>query len=299
MIRVTNIERFATHDGPGIRTTIFFKGCHMHCPWCANPETWSQKVELLHDEKKCVHCQMCRTVCPASAIAFPEGKWQIDRSCCKGCQACAQECLNDAITFSGTDYTEDELVDIAMKDWDFYEESGGGVTLSGGEVFMQPEGLKTLLKKLKAQSLHVALETTGSYAPAMLREVVDDVDLFLMDLKHLDAGKLNAITGGNGELVVANFRYLAKNHPEKIVIRMPVIPGFNDESETIEAVLDFAASNRIQEVDLLPFHPLGASKWKNLGRPYAYEKEKMMEKQKLEPYIETGAKKGVKVRVGG
>ncbi len=175
-----------------------------------------------------------------------------------------------------------------MKDRDFYEESGGGVTLSGGEVFMQPEGLKSLLKKLKAQGLHVALETTGSYAPAMLREVVDDVDLFLMDLKHLDAGKLNDITGGNGELVVANFRYLAKNHPEKIVIRMPVIPGFNDESETIEAVLDFAASNHIQEVDLLPFHPLGASKWKNLGRPYAYEKEKMMEKQKLEPYIETG-----------
>lgn len=299
MISISNIERFATHDGPGIRTTIFFKGCPLHCPWCSNPETWSVMPVLMHDLKKCTSCRRCEKVCPAQAIAFKEGRWTYDQKKCTQCKACEEDCLNEAISFCGQPYEIEELVKIALKDQDFYIESHGGITLSGGEVFMQFEELKQLLKQLKKHDLHIALETSGSYSNQKFQEIVNDVDLFLMDLKHIDPVKLNQVTGGNGKLVLENFKYLAKEHPEKVIIRTPVIPRFNEDKETIEAILDFAKDNHIAEVDLLPFHPLGKSKWIQLGKRYPYENEKMMEKEKLLPYIELGKQKGIKVRIGG
>ncbi len=270
MIRLSNIERFATHDGPGIRTTLFFKGCHMHCPWCANPETWNFEIELLHDPKKCTQCARCQIVCQKQAIKIENGKWRLQKKQCDQCRKCEEACLNDAITFSGKEYSIEELQSIVAKDRDFYEESHGGITLSGGEVMLQLEEVKTLLKKLKQENYHIALETTGSYPLSSLKQVVEDVDLFLMDFKHLDLEKLEQITGANGA-----------------------------ERPTIEAVLDFAREYGIQEVDLLPFHPLGANKWQQLDRLYLYQEEPMMDKEQLKPYIELGKKKGVFVKVGG
>ena len=299
MIRLSNIERFATHDGPGIRTTLFFKGCHVHCPWCANPETWNFEIELLHDPKKCTQCARCQTVCQKQAIKIENGKWRLQKNQCDQCRKCEEACLNDAITFSGKEYSIEELLSIVAKDRDFYEESHGGITLSGGEVMLQLEEVKTLLKKLKQEHYHIALETTGSYSLDSLKQVVEDVDLFLMDLKHLDLEKLEQITGANGEEVIENFQYLAKHYPQKVIIRMPVIPRFNVDRPTIEAVLDFAREYGIQEVDLLPFHPLGANKWQQLDRLYPYKEEPMMDKKQLKPYIELGKKKGVFVKVGG
>ncbi|WP_304748393.1 glycyl-radical enzyme activating protein [Dubosiella newyorkensis] len=299
MIRLSNIERFATHDGPGIRTTLFFKGCHMHCPWCANPETWNFEIELLHDPKKCTQCARCQTVCQKQAIKIENGKWRLQKNQCDQCRKCEEACLNDAITFSGKEYSIEELQSIVAKDRDFYEESHGGITLSGGEVMLQLEEVKTLLKKLKQENYHIALETTGSYPLSSLKQVVEDVDLFLMDFKHLDLEKLEQITGANGAEVIENFQYLAKHYPEKVILRMPVIPRFNADRPTIEAVLDFAREYGIQEVDLLPFHPLGANKWQQLDRLYLYQEEPMMDKEQLKPYIELGKKKGVFVKVGG
>ena len=157
MIRLSNIERFATHDGPGIRTTLFFKGCHMHCPWCANPETWNFEIELLHDPKKCTQCAHCQTVCQKQAIKIENGKWRLQKNQCDQCRKCEEACLNDAITFSGKEYSIEELQSIVAKDRDFYEESHGGITLSGGEVMLQLEEVKTLLKKLKQENYHIAL----------------------------------------------------------------------------------------------------------------------------------------------
>ncbi len=299
MIRITNIERFATHDGPGIRTTFFFKGCMLHCPWCSNPETWNSSPVLLHDAKKCTSCGLCEKACANGAIRLVNGQWTYDRHKCRVCRRCEAECLNDAISFSGNDYTVSELVTIAKKDLDFYEESQGGVTLSGGEVFMQFEGLRELVHALKKEGLHVALETTGCYSNEKLKEIADEIDLFLMDLKHTDAEKLYEATGADGQLVMDNFRYLADHYPEKIILRMPVIPRFNDDEETILSVLDFAAQTGIAEVDLLPFHPLGKSKWIQMGRRYAYENDKMMDKENLYPYIQIGKEKGIQVKVGG
>ena len=164
---------------------------------------------------------------------------------------------------------------------------------------LQLEEVKTLLKKLKQENYHIALETTGSYPLSSLKQVVEDVDLFLMDFKHLDLEKLEQITGANGAEVIENFQYLAKHYPEKVILRMPVIPRFNADRPTIEAVLDFAREYGIQEVDLLPFHPLGANKWQQLDRLYLYQEEPMMDKEQLKPYIELGKKKGVFVKVGG
>lgn len=299
MIRLSNIERFATHDGPGIRTTLFFKGCHMHCPWCANPETWNFEIELLHDPRKCTQCARCQIVCQKQAIKIENGKWRLQKNQCDRCRKCEEACLNDAITFSGKEYSIEELLSIVAKDRNFYEESHGGITLSGGEVMLQLEEVKTLLKKLKQEHYHIALETTGSYPLDSLKQVVEDVDLFLMDLKHLDLEKLEQITGANGAEVIENFQYLAKHYPEKVILRMPVIPRFNVDRPTIEAVLDFAREYGIQEVDLLPFHPLGANKWQQLDRLYLYQEEPMMDKEQLKPYIELGKKKGVFVKVGG
>ncbi len=218
---------------------------------------------------------------------------------CDQCRKCEEACLNDAITFSGKEYSIEELQSIVAKDRDFYEESHGGITLSGGEVMLQLEEVKTLLKKLKQENYHIALETTGSYPLSSLKQVVEDVDLFLMDFKHLDLEKLEQITGANGAEVIENFQYLAKHYPEKVILRMPVIPRFNADRPTIEAVLDFAREYGIQEVDLLPFHPLGANKWQQLDRLYLYQEEPMMDKEQLKPYIELGKKKGVFVKVGG
>lgn len=253
----------------------------------------------MHDPKKCIQCRQCEKVCPTQAITFENGNWTYDPKKCIQCKACETECLNEAISFCGKAYEIEDLVKIALKDQDFYTESHGGITLSGGEVFMQFEQLKQLLKQLKKHDLHVALETTGSYSNEKLREIVNDVDLFLMDLKHIDPVKLSQVTGGNSKLVLENFKYLAKEHPEKVIIRTPVIPRFNEDRKTIEAILDFAKENHIAEVDLLPFHPLGKSKWIRLGKHYAYENDKMMEKEKLFPYVELGRQKGIKVKIGG
>jgi pyruvate formate lyase activating enzyme len=271
----------------------------MHCPWCANPETWNFEIELLHDPKKCTQCARCQIVCQKQAIKIENGKWRLQKKQCDQCRKCEEACLNDAITFSGKEYSIEELQSIVAKDRDFYEESHGGITLSGGEVMLQLEEVKTLLKKLKQENYHIALETTGSYPLSSLKQVVEDVDLFLMDFKHLDLEKLEQITGANGAEVIENFQYLAKHYPEKVILRMPVIPRFNADRPTIEAVLDFAREYGIQEVDLLPFHPLGANKWQQLDRLYLYQEEPMMDKEQLKPYIELGKKKGVFVKVGG
>lgn len=299
MIRLTNIERFATHDGPGIRTTFFFKGCHMHCPWCANPETWKTDLSLMHDQKKCVGCQMCMQVCPTKAIRVDDSGFHYQADQCIRCRKCEQECLEDAIEFSGNDYDIDELVAEALKDKDYYEESNGGITLSGGEVFMQYEGLLELLQRLKSKNLSIALETTGSYPLEKLKNVEPYVDLFLMDLKHVDADKLKKVTGGNAQQIMENFIWLAEQHPEKVIIRVPVIPRFNNDEETIQEIIDFAHQHKIQEVDLLPFHPLGKAKWERLGIPYPYSQDKMMEEADLQKYIRFGQDREVTVKIGG
>lgn len=294
MIRISNIEKFATHDGPGIRTTVFLKGCFLHCPWCANPETWKSEPVLMHDAKKCVECKTCMHVCERGAISFPF-QWDMDK--CIYCKKCENYCLQDAISFAGKDMEINEVIKEVLKDKDYFDQSNGGITISGGEPFMQLDAFLELIKQCKNNGLHVAVETTGNYCLDTLKEALPYIDLFLMDLKHLDAQKLKDITGGNLDLILNNFKYLAQHCPNKVIVRMPVIPRFNDD--ICEDVIRFCANLKLSEVNLLPFHTMGKSKWNQLNKEFMYDKDKMMDQNDLTPYIDVGKQLGVYVKIGG
>ena len=294
MIRISNIEKFATHDGPGIRTTVFLKGCFLHCPWCANPETWKSEPVLMHDAKKCVECKTCMHVCEHGAISFPF-QWDMDKGIY--CKKCENYCLQDAISFAGKDMEINEVIKEVLKDKDYFDQSNGGITISGGEPFMQLDAFLELIKQCKNNGLHVAVETTGNYCLDTLKEALPYIDLFLMDLKHLNAQKLKDITGGNLDLILNNFKYLAQHCPNKVIVRMPVIPRFNDD--ICEDVIRFCANLKFSEVNLLPFHTMGKSKWNQLNKEFMYDKDKMMDRNDLTPYIDVGKQLGVYVKIGG
>ncbi len=296
MIKVSNIERFATHDGPGIRTTIFLKGCPLHCPWCANPETWTLDTILMHDEKKCVRCHCCQKVCEKRAIDF-DPDFKINRNLCDGCQKCMDVCIPEAISFSGKEMTIDEILEEISKDDAYYKNSNGGITLSGGEPLFQFEEVFKLIQILKEKGYHIAIETTGMYNLNVLKKVEPYIDLFLHDIKHLNKEKLESITGASKEIIFNNLDYLSKTCKEKVIIRTPVIPGFNEE--IVKDIILYAKEKGFKEVNLLPYHSLGKNKWHNLKKDYVYENEKMMDKSHLSSYTELGKELNICVKIGG
>lgn len=291
MIKVSNIERFATHDGPGIRTTVFLQGCPLHCPWCANPETWTMEAQLMYDERKCIQCKSCMEVCPSNAIEFP---FHWDSKKCTYCQDCIENCLESAIHFSSENMEVDEILHEVLKDELYYQKSQGGVTFSGGEPCMQASMLLELFQKLKQHHIHIAVETTGNYATSVLLQVMDYVDLFLFDMKHVDAKLLKETTGADLDLILTNLKQIPSH---KVILRMPVIPGFNQN--VCKDVIHLAKQYSIQEVDLLPFHTLGSNKWKQLKQNYVYKDMKMLDRKELESYITYGKELGILVKIGG
>lgn len=298
MIDVFNIEKFATHDGPGIRTTVFLKGCSLHCPWCANPESWSRKPTLLYDRRKCVSCKVCAASCPSQAITFDE-QWQWDGTKCLTCRKCTENCLPRALKFAGETMTIAAVMQEILKDKEYFDNSGGGVTVSGGEPFLQADALIELLKECKHHGLHVAVETTGNVPREEIAKALPYIDLFLYDVKHLDAKRLYEVTGGRGEYIYTNLKWLAQRDPSRIIVRVSVIPGFNNEPKLLREIIDYAQSLNIPEVNLLPYHSLGKNKWEQMNRDYVYKDLKMMEKSELSAYTEYGAKQQIKVKIGG
>ena len=281
MINVSNIERFAIKDGPGIRTAVFLKGCPLHCPWCANPETWTIEPLVMHKENVCVSCRECEKVCPMHAVSFESGHYAIDRSKCTACGTCAENCLAGALSVNGKAMNEEEILKEVLKDRDYYEESHGGVTFSGGEPLFQKDAL-SLLRKAKESGLHVAVETTGMYSPEHLQEAAAYIDLFLFDIKHIDAKKLKEVTGADFEVIGRNFEWLCENRGRDVIVRIPVIPGFNQDD--LDAILSFVKSRPVRAVNLLPFHNFGKTKWHQLHRAYRYEEETALSAKDLEPY---------------
>ena len=294
MINVSNIERFATHDGPGIRTTIFLQGCSLHCPWCANPETWTSYPVLMHDVTKCIHCHHCQSICEKKAITFP---FHWDEKKCSECHRCENECLEEAISFSSQAMEIEEVVQEVLKDKDYYNQSKGGITISGGEPFYQFEEFLRLIKAIKKEELHLAVETTGNYPLEKLKQALPYIDLFLFDCKHLDKEKLQKVTGGNLDFILNNLAYLSKHCPNRVIVRMPVIPFFNEELCT--NVIDFTKEYGLKEMHLLPFHSLGKKKWDQVQRNYLYKEQTMMKKEELLKYIEYGQEQGILVKIGG
>jgi len=298
MINVTNIERFATHDGPGIRTVVFLKGCPLFCPWCANPETQSAKPVLMHDTRKCGSCRMCEKVCPAKAISFKNNVFSYDETKCIRCFKCEKECLNDAIEFHGKSMELKEIMEIIMKDKAYYDNSNGGITISGGEPFVQFNALMDILKALKEKGLHTAIETTGNYSIEKLKESIPFVDLYLYDFKYLSDETLKEVAGGNGNLIKTNLAFLLKHHPEKVIVRMPMIPTFNFDHDNIIQSIDYIKSLGALEVNLLPYHSLGKVKYEKMGKVYELP-VKMMENKELDVYHNYALSLGLKSKIGG
>lgn len=265
---IFDIRKFSLHDGPGIRTTVFFKGCPLSCWWCHNPESQSPAQELMIWESRCVHCGDCVRACPVKAIE-PAGEGMItDRRLCTVCGTCVDTCAAEAREVVGRRVTAAEVMREIERDRPFFEESGGGVTFSGGEPLAQRAFLQHLLQACKAQDLHTAVDTSG-YAPwPVFESIRADTDLFLYDLKMIDDERHRRYTGVSNGLILSNLQALsALGH--RIIVRVPIIPGINDDPENIGMTAAFCASlPGLERVDLLPYHPSAQGKYERLALPY-------------------------------
>lgn len=298
-VSIIEIERFAIHDGPGIRSVVFLQGCPLHCPWCANPESQTIGSKLMYNAQKCVRCGKCVIHCPTKAIRFDGMSLNFDRKSCIQCKTCANGCLQDAIQFNGELQSVEQIVAMVMRDKDYYDTTGGGVTISGGECFVQFDRFMELLKRFKQENLHIAVETCGQTSLENIKEVFPYVDLFLFDLKHIDADKFYHVTGGNLEIILTNIAYIAKKDPDKIILRVPVIPDFNYQDMVLKNILYLAKEYGIKHVHLLPYHTFGIGKYEQLGIPYTMESTVSLHKDELKIYSELGEEIGIKVHIGG
>ena len=287
-----NIQKFSIHDGPGIRTTVFFKGCPLRCEWCSNPESQIKNVQILHDQSKCSYCLSCVAACPNGAITHEDNKIIINEDKCVGCLTCVNSCPNRALSYEGNYQTIEEIVDICMQDIDFYEESGGGVTISGGEGMSQPEFLKRLIAELKKNSVHVAIETTGYVKKETFEELARELDLLLFDVKHYDREKHYNGTKVYNDLIVENLKWAIDNGIE-VLPRIPVIPDFNDSLEDAEGLAKLLVEVGAKKVQLLPFHQFGEKKYELLNRNYKYKNKKALYPEDLEEYQKIFEDKGL------
>lgn len=264
---VFDIQRFSVHDGPGIRTTIFLKGCPLRCPWCQNPESQNVEPELFFTEALCILCSKCVESCPNKLHAILEGKRIIQRNSCAKCGKCVEACCTGALELKGRLMTVWEVIAEVLKDKDYYERSGGGVTLSGGEPLLQPTFCIEVLKECKALELHTAIETCGYASPQVVERVIDLVDLIMYDLKHIDSKIHRKAVGVGNELVIQNLKR-AVERGISVLVRMPLIPGFNDTHDNLVQMADFLKVLGTDEVEILPYHTYALAKYKALGVEY-------------------------------
>jgi len=264
---VFDIQRFAVHDGPGIRVTVFLKGCPLRCAWCQNPESQMMKSELLHYSTRCIHCLRCAAVCDKKAIKERDGTIRISRKSCNSCGKCAQVCPADAIRLSGKRMTVAEVMEEVEKDRAFLQLSGGGVTISGGEPLAQPRFLAEILRACKRKGLHTVLETSGYGSWSFFWRLLGDVDLVLYDLKLIDCVEHKKFTQACNSIIISNLFKLTASG-KSVLARMPLIPGYTTSKANLISLARLLRSTGIGEVQLLPYNPLAADKYSKLGRSY-------------------------------
>lgn len=266
---IYNIQRFSLHDGPGIRTTVFLKGCPLRCAWCHNPESQRIRPQLSLFESRCLRCGQCFALCPCHQLA--DGAHTVDFQACTACGRCVDGCAAGALEILGRETTAAEAAEEALRDLPFYQTSGGGVTLSGGEPTMQADFAAELLARVRAAGVHTALETCGHAPWTSFGRLLPHLDMILYDVKQMDGDKHKAYTGVDNGLILDNLRRLCSRDVQaEIVVRTPVIPGYNDQPEDFAALADFLKGmERIPRVELLPYNELAGSKYPRLGMTYS------------------------------
>ncbi|HEX2995804.1 MAG TPA: glycyl-radical enzyme activating protein [Anaerolineales bacterium] len=268
---IFDLKKYSINDGPGIRTTVFFSGCPLSCRWCHNPESQSLKPVLLYRRGRCLECGACIEICPETAVTREAGSPKVftDPSTCTRCQTCITVCYSGAREFSGHEVTVAEVMTQIEREVPFYDESGGGVTFSGGEPLLQPTFLSALLKACHRQEIHTVVDTSGFANWNVFEQIRADVDLFLYDLKHMDSLRHREVTGVPNELILENLRRLSAAGA-KCIVRIPFIPNINDdEKNLIESGTFLASLPRLEGVEIMGYHDIAQTKYEALGREYA------------------------------
>ena len=285
---IFNIQRFSIHDGPGIRTTVFMKGCGMRCIWCHNPESWDGDREVAYYLDKCIGCGACTGVCPAKChfICEADGVHIFNRQdCVIKCGKCADICCTDALKIIGRRMTAAEVFEEIKKDDVFYESSGGGVTLSGGEPMFQPKFTEEILKRCKDSGIHTCIETSGLANPEMLLNAAKYADLFLFDIKETDAARHKKYTGSDNKAILENL-YMLDKTGAKIILRCPIIPEINDREEHFAGIARIADSlNNIQKIEVEPYHSMGLAKAQAVGKILEYTETELTKKEVSESWV--------------
>lgn len=295
---VTNIQRFSVHDGPGIRTTVFLKGCNLRCFWCHNPEDINRNPEIQFFAERCIQCGSCVEVCVHGAHLLSEGDHLFRRELCVACGACAEACFARGLILVGTTMTAEQAVAEILQDRAFYASSGGGVTLSGGEPLLQLDFSCAVLAGCREQGIHTAIETAANFPWSRLAAILPYVDLVMMDIKHMDARRHQACTGVSNRRILANAAQLGRQS-QPLIVRTPVIPGVNDREEDIAAIAAFAATlPNLLYYELLPYHPMAESKYRSLGQLYDAIDLAPPSAGRMAALAEAAAATGVAVRTG-
>lgn len=295
---VTNIQRFSIHDGPGIRTTVFLKGCNLRCFWCHNPETLRPQPELQIFASRCIGCGECFRRCPQGAHVIVDGQRKFLREKCIACGTCAETCYAQALQIVGEVKTVDQVVEEILRDRAFYETSKGGVTISGGEPLLQRDFTYGILAVCREEGIHTAIETAANFPWERVASILPVTDLVMMDIKLMDSEKHRECTGVPNERILANAERLGQQ-PIPLIVRTPIIPGVNDTPEEIAAIAAFVSKlPNLVYYELLPFHPMATSKYDSLDMDYRARNLKPPSKEKMDALTQVAAQYGIRARHG-
>lgn len=297
---IFDIKHYAIHDGPGIRTTVFLKGCHLQCQWCQNPEGQKFEPELMIREYRCAkECNACVSACPQSAVSKNENLLELDKEKCDLCGRCVEICVYEALEVVGRKVSVKEVAEEIEKDKVFYEESGGGITFSGGEPLLQPDFLGALLDEMKEKQIHVALDTCGYISKEDLEKITDKVDLILYDLKIMDEEKHKRYTGVSNKIILENLQIISDKEKE-VTVRIPLVSGINDDDRSIQMFIEYLCPlKNIRQISLLPYHRGGYEKYRRLRKEKNLKIFHPPSEERIMKIIKTLEDSGFTVKTGG